>query len=40
MTPGFAVDEAAAALGTTLKLPRGLEREQRAEIERVLPALV
>ena len=36
--PGFAVDEPAESLGTTLKLPRLLEKH-RAEIERVLPEL-
>lgn len=36
--PGFAVDEPAESLGTTLKLPRVLEKH-RAEIERVLPEL-
>jgi len=34
--PGFAVDEAAEALGTALKLPPWLE-PRRAEIERRLP---
>ncbi|MBJ3778792.1 ring-cleaving dioxygenase [Acuticoccus mangrovi] len=36
--PGFAVDEAAATLGSTLKLPPQYE-PARAEIERVLPEL-
>ncbi len=36
--PGFAVDEPAETLGTTLKLPRPLEKH-RAEIERALPDL-
>jgi glyoxalase family protein len=36
--PGFAVDEAPEALGTTLKLPRDLE-PNRARIEAILPAL-
>lgn len=36
--PGFAVDEPAETLGTTLKLPQPLE-EHRAEIERALPEL-
>ncbi len=36
--PGFAVDEPAETLGTTLKLPRVLEKH-RAEIERALPSL-
>jgi len=37
-TPGFAIDEAVANLGTTLRLPGPLERARR-EIERHLPAL-
>ncbi len=37
-SPGFAVDEPAAELGTALKLPPWLE-SQRAEIERGLPPL-
>ena len=37
-TPGFAIDEAVANLGTTLKLPGSLERT-RGVIERQLPAL-
>jgi glyoxalase family protein len=37
-TPGFAMDEPVASLGTTLKLPGPLERARRA-IERHLPAL-
>jgi len=36
--PGFAVDEEAATLGTTLKLPRFLQ-PHRSQIEAVLPAL-
>ncbi|MBZ8135420.1 ring-cleaving dioxygenase [Afifella sp. IM 167] len=36
--PGFAIDEPADALGTALKLPKGLE-PHRAEIEKVLPPL-
>jgi glyoxalase family protein len=36
--PGFAVDEPAASLGTSLKLPDGLE-SRRAAIEAALPAL-
>ena len=36
--PGFAVDEAAEALGTALKLPRFLEGH-RAAIEAALPVL-
>lgn len=36
--PGFAVDEPAAELGRTLKLPAGLEMH-RAQIEAVLPVL-
>ena len=36
--PGFAVDEAVASLGTTLKLPQFLE-PRRKEIESVLPSL-
>jgi glyoxalase family protein len=36
--PGFAVDEPAASLGTTLKLPRFLE-PRRAELEAKLPPL-
>ncbi|WP_152047545.1 ring-cleaving dioxygenase [Aureimonas psammosilenae] len=36
--PGFAVDEPAAELGASLKLPAVLE-EHRAEIEAVLPAI-
>lgn len=36
--PGFAVDEPAAELGRSLKLPEALER-RRAEIEAVLPEL-
>ncbi|WP_210485985.1 ring-cleaving dioxygenase [Microvirga antarctica] len=36
--PGFAVDEAADALGQALKLPAFLEK-RRAEIEAVLPAI-
>jgi glyoxalase family protein len=37
-TPGFAIDEPVASLGSTLKLPGPLERARR-EIERHLPAL-
>lgn len=37
--PGFTIDESAAALGRTLKLPPQLER-RRAEIEAMLPALL
>lgn len=37
-SPGFAVDEPVASLGSALKLPPGLEA-QRARIEAVLPAL-
>ena len=36
--PGFAVDEPAAQLGTTLMLPAQYE-PHRAEIERVLPKI-
>jgi len=36
--PGFAVDEAPDALGTTLKLPAFL-RPHRAQIEAALPML-
>ena len=36
--PGFAVDEPAAELGRSLKLPGVLEK-RRAEIEKVLPDL-
>jgi glyoxalase family protein len=36
LPPGFTVDEAADALGSTLKLPPWLE-PQRAEIEAILP---
>jgi len=38
LLPGFTVDEAADALGTTLQLPPWLA-PQRAEIERVLPPI-
>jgi glyoxalase family protein len=37
-SPGFGVDEAAAELGTSLKLPPQYERS-RAAIEKQLPAL-
>jgi len=36
--PGFAVDESAASLGESLRLPAQYE-PQRKEIEAVLPAL-